>query len=144
MLVPEISLTPQMVSRFKKRFGERIAALHSALSDGEKYDEWRRIYRGEASIVIGARSAIFAPLDNLGVIIVDEEHSDSYKQSDPSPRYSAKEIALIRGETNHAPVVFGSATPSLEAMARAKKGVFKLLELPNRINKKPLPFYQYC
>ena len=139
VLVPEISLTPQMINRFQVRFGNKIAAIHSALSDGEKYDEWRRIYRGEASIVIGARSAIFAPLDNLGVIIIDEEHSDSYKQSDPSPRYSAKEIALIRGETNNAKVVFGSATPSLEAMARAKKGVFKLLELPNRINGKELP-----
>ena len=139
VLVPEISLTPQMINRFQVRFGNKIAAIHSALSDGEKYDEWRRIYRGEASIVIGARSAIFAPLDNLGVIIVDEEHSDSYKQSDPSPRYSAKEIALIRGETNNAKVVFGSATPSLEAMARARKGVFKLLELPNRINGKSLP-----
>lgn len=139
VLVPEISLTPQMINRFQVRFGNKIAAIHSALSDGEKYDEWRRIYRGEASIVIGARSAIFAPLDNLGVIIIDEEHSDSYKQSDPSPRYSAKEIALIRGETNNAKVVFGSATPSLEAMARARKGVFKLLELPNRINGKSLP-----
>ena len=95
VLVPEISLTPQMINRFRKRFGERIAALHSALSDGEKYDEWRRIIKGDASIVIGARSAIFAPLTNIGVIIIDEEHSESYKQSDPSPRYNAKDIALI-------------------------------------------------
>ena len=139
VLVPEISLTPQMIKRFGDRFGNRIAAIHSGLSEGEKYDEWRRIYRGEVSIVIGARSAIFAPLNNIGVIIIDEEHSDSYKQSDPSPRYGAKEVALIRGETNNAKVVFGSATPSLEAMARAEKGVFKLLELPNRINGKSLP-----
>jgi primosomal protein N' (replication factor Y) len=139
VLVPEISLTPQMVNRFQERFGERIAAIHSGLSDGEKYDEWRRIYRGEASIVIGARSAIFAPLDNIGVIIVDEEHSDSYKQSDPSPRYNAKEIAIIRGKFHKASVVFGSATPSLEAMARAQKGVFKLLELSHRVNGKKLP-----
>ena len=139
VLVPEISLTPQMVKRFSERFGNNIAAIHSALSEGEKYDEWRRIYRGEAKIVIGARSAIFAPLENIGVIIIDEEHSDSYKQSDPSPRYSAKEVALIRGKTHHCPVVMGSATPSLEAMARAKKGVFKLLELPNRINGRELP-----
>ena len=139
VLVPEISLTPQMIKRFGDRFGNRIAAIHSGLSEGEKYDEWRRIYRGEVSIVIGARSAIFAPLNNIGVIIIDEEHSDSYKQSDPSPRYSAKEVALIRGETNNAKVVFGSATPSLEAMARAVKGIFKLLELPNRINGKSLP-----
>ena len=139
VLVPEISLTPQMVGRFEKRFGKQIAAIHSALSDGEKYDEWRRIVRGEAKIVIGARSAIFAPLNNIGVIIIDEEHSDSYKQSDPNPRYSAKDIALIRAKYHSAKVVFGSATPSLEVMARAKKGVFKLLELPNRINGKKLP-----
>ena len=125
VLVPEISLTPQMVNRFQNRFGDKIAAIHSALSDGEKYDEWRRIYRGEASIVIGARSAIFAPLKNIGVIIIDEEHSDSYKQSDPNPRYSAKDIALIRGKYHDCSVIFGSATPSLETMARAKKGVYQ-------------------
>ena len=139
VLVPEISLTPQMVERFQKRFGDRIAALHSALSDGEKYDEWRRICRGEVDIVIGARSAIFAPLSNLGIIIIDEEHSDSYKQSDPSPRYSAKDIALIRAKYHNCSVVFGSATPSLETMARACKGVYKLLSLPNRVNGKKLP-----
>ena len=139
VLVPEISLTPQMVNRFRERFGDKIAALHSALSDGEKYDEWRRIYRGEASIVIGARSAIFAPLKNIGVIIIDEEHSDSYKQSDSSPRYSAKDVAILRSKYHKCPVVLGSATPSLETMARAKKGVFKLLELPNRVNGKSLP-----
>ena len=139
VLVPEISLTPQMVNRFQNRFGDKIAAIHSALSDGEKYDEWRRIYRGEASIVIGARSAIFAPLKNIGVIIIDEEHSDSYKQSDPNPRYSAKDIALIRGKYHDCSVVFGSATPSLETMARAKKGVYQLLSLENRVNGKSLP-----
>lgn len=139
VLVPEISLTPQMVRRFQERFGKRIAALHSGLSDGEKYDEWRRIVRGEASIVIGARSAIFAPFNNLGIIIIDEEHSDSYKQSDPSPRYNAKDIALIRAKYHNCPLVMGSATPSLEAMARALKGVYKLLELPERVNGKKLP-----
>ena len=139
VLVPEISLTPQMVQRFRERFGDKIAALHSALSDGEKYDEWRRICRGEASIVIGARSAIFAPLENIGIIIVDEEHSESYKQADPSPRYQAKDIALKRSEYHHCPVVFGSATPSLEAMARAQKGVFTYLELPERVNGRSLP-----
>ena len=139
VLVPEISLTPQMISRFRSRFGDKIAALHSGLSDGEKYDEWRRIARGEVSIVIGARSAVFAPLSNIGVIIVDEEHSDSYKQSDPNPRYNAKDIALLRGERHNASVIFGSATPSLEYMARARKGIFKLLELPNRVNGKSLP-----
>ena len=139
VLVPEISLTPQMVNRFQSRFGDKIAALHSALSDGEKYDEWRRIVRGEASIVIGARSAIFAPLNNIGLIIIDEEHSDSYKQTDTNPRYNAKDIAIIRGLYYNCPVIMGSATPSLEVMARANKGVYKLLSLPNRINGKELP-----
>ncbi len=139
VLVPEISLTPQMVSRFQARFGDKIAAIHSGLSDGEKYDEYRRIVRGEVSIVIGARSAIFVPLKNIGIIIIDEEHSDSYKQSDPNPRYNAKEIAIIRAKTHNCSVVMGSATPSLEAMARARKGVFKLLELPHRVNGRNLP-----
>ena len=139
VLVPEISLTPQMVLRFQKRFGDNIAAIHSALSDGEKYDEWRRIVKGEAKIVIGARSAIFAPLKNIGMIIIDEEHSDSYKQDDSNPRYSAKDVALIRAKYHDCPLIMGSATPSLEAFARAKKGVFNLLALPNRINGKELP-----
>ncbi len=139
VLVPEISLTPQMVERFQRRFGNNIAAIHSALSDGEKYDEWRRIVRQEAKIVIGARSAIFAPLNNIGMIIIDEEHSDSYKQDDSNPRYSAKDIAIIRGKYYDCPVVMGSATPSLEAFARAKKNVYKLLSLSNRINGRELP-----
>ena len=138
ILVPEISLTPQMVGRFEEVFGKNIAALHSALSEGEKYDEYRRISRGEASIVIGARSAIFAPLSNIGIIIIDEEHSDSYKQ-DNNPRYNAKDIALIRGKTHNCPVLIGSATPLLETYARAKKNVYKLLELPNRVNGSVLP-----
>ena len=138
VLVPEISLTPQMVNRFSGVFGNKIAALHSALSDGEKYDEWRRIHRGEVSIVIGARSACFAPLTNLGIIIIDEEHSDSYKQ-DNNPRYDARRIAMIRGETWNCPVVLGSATPLLEDYARACKGVYKLFELPNRVNGDVLP-----
>ena len=138
MLVPEISLTPQMVNRFSEVFGDRIAALHSALSEGEKYDEWRRISRGEADIVIGARSAIFAPLNNLGIIIIDEEHSDSYKQ-DTNPRYNAKDIAIIRSKTNNCPVIMGSATPSLESFARANKNVYKLLIMNERVNGKKLP-----
>ncbi len=138
MLVPEISLTPQMVHRFSEVFGNQIAALHSALSEGEKYDEWRKINRGEVSIVIGARSAIFAPLSNLGIIIIDEEHSDSYKQ-DNNPRYDARDVAIIRSKTNHCPLIMGSATPSLEVFARAGKGVFQLLSMPNRINGKKLP-----
>ncbi len=139
VLVPEISLTPQMVQRFRERFGSIIAALHSALSDGEKYDEWRRIYRGEASIVIGARSAIFAPLPNIGVIIIDEEHSDSYKQNDPSPRYHARDVAIERAHYHHCSVVLGSATPTLETMARAQKGNYQYLSLPERVNGKSLP-----
>ncbi len=139
VLVPEISLTPQMVSRFQKRFGDKIAAIHSALSDGEKYDEWRRIARGEALIVIGARSAIFAPLENIGVIIIDEEHSESYKQSDANPRYNAKDVAIWRSQYHNCKVVLGSATPSLEAYARALKGVYKLEQMPHRVNGKALP-----
>lgn len=139
VLVPEISLTPQMVSRFQERFGETIAALHSALSDGEKYDEWRRISRGEANIVIGARSAVFAPLNNIGIIIVDEEHSDSYKQSDSNPRYHAVDIALERARYHNCKVVLGSATPRMESFARAEKGMYHLLKLINRVNGKALP-----
>lgn len=139
MLVPEISLTPQMVEQFSNRFGNQIAALHSALSEGEKYDEWRRIARGEASIVIGARSAIFAPLKNIGIIIMDEEHSDSYKQGDKSPRYHARDIAIWRAKYHSCPVLLGSATPSLESMARAEKGVYQLLVLKERVNGKSLP-----
>ena len=142
VLVPEISLTPQMISRFSERFGNKIAAIHSGLSDGEKYDEYRRIVRGEVDIVIGARSAIFAPLNNIGVIIIDEEHSDTYKQSDPSPRYHARDIAILRSKYHNCPVVMGSATPSLESMARASKGVYKLLELPHRVNGKDLPLVE--
>ncbi len=139
LLVPEISLTTQLINRFVDRFGNKIAALHSALSDGERYDEYRRIQNGEATIVIGARSAVFAPLERIGIIIVDEEHTDSYKQSESNPRYNAKEIAIIRGEMHKCKVVFGSATPSLESMARAKKGVFHLLSLMERVNGKELP-----
>ena len=139
MLVPEISLTPQMVEQFSNRFGNQVAALHSALSEGEKYDEWRRIARGEASIVIGARSAIFAPLKNIGIIIMDEEHSDSYKQGDKSPRYHARDIAIWRAKYHSCPVLLGSATPSLESMARAEKGVYQLLVLKERVNGKSLP-----
>lgn len=139
LLVPEISLTPQMVEQFSNRFGNLVAALHSGLSDGEKYDEWRRIARGDAKIVIGARSAIFAPLTNIGVIIMDEEHSDSYKQSDSNPRYHARDIAILRGKYHKAPVILGSATPSLESMARAQKNVYQLLTLEKRVNGKVLP-----
>lgn len=135
LLVPEISLTPQVVDIFKKRFGKTIAILHSGLSNGEKYDEWRKIERKEVSIVIGARSAIFAPFTNLGIIIIDEEHSNTYKQ-DNVPRYNAIDVALRRGKTYNIPVVLGSATPSVESYTRAKTGIYELLVMKNRVNKK--------
>ncbi len=138
VLVPEISLTPQMVSRFMSRFGERIAVLHSKLSLGERYDQWRRIRSGGADIVIGARSAVFAPLDNIGIIIVDEEHSETYK-SEMSPRYSAKEVASFRGRQYGAAVVFASATPSMESFYKAKKGEYTLLTMKKRCNNNKMP-----
>ena len=134
LLVPEISLTPQVTEIFKKRFGKVVAILHSSLSNGEKYDEWRKIERKEVSIVIGARSAIFAPFTNLGIIIVDEEHSDTYKQEN-NPKYNAIDIALKRAKTYDIPVVLGSATPSIESYTRAKIGVYELLTMKNRVNK---------
>ena len=139
VLVPEISLTPQMIRRFSERFGSKIACLHSALSEGEKYDEWRKINEGHANIVIGARSALFAPLNNIGLIVIDEEQSDSYKQDDQNPKYSAIDMAIERAKLNNCKVIMGSATPRLESYSRAKKGVYHLLELPERINKKSLP-----
>lgn len=133
MLVPEISLTPQVTNRFIARFGDQVAILHSGLSDGEKYDQWRKIERGEAQVVVGARSAVFAPLKNLGAIIIDEEHEASYKQ-DSSPRYHARDVALLRARYNQAVLVLGSATPSLESRARASRGVYQFLELTQRAN----------
>lgn len=138
MLVPEISLTPMMVEVFKKRFGERVAILHSRLSQGEKYDEYRRIRRQEVQIVVGARSAIFAPLENIGLIILDEEHDSSYKQ-ESQPRYLTSQVAKIRAQYHHGSVVLGSATPSLESYSRALKGVYDLYVLDKRINQRPLP-----
>lgn len=138
VLVPEISLTPQMVERFSSRFKENIAILHSRLNDGEKYDEYRKIARGEVKIVIGARSAIFAPLKNIGVIIVDEEHTTSYKQ-ESTPKYNAIDIAVERAKYHNAQVVLGSATPTLESFAKVIKGIYKLIELKKRANNKALP-----
>ena len=138
ILVPEISLTPQITARFKGVFKDEIAILHSSLSDGERYDEYRKIIREEVSVVIGARSAIFAPLNNIGIIIIDEEHSESYKQEN-NPRYSTLDIAVERSKTHECPVILGSATPKIESYARAKKGYYQLLELPSRVNNKPLP-----
>lgn len=138
VLVPEISLTPQMVSRFLNRFGSRIAVLHSRLSMGERYDQWQRIKRGGADIVIGARSAVFAPLKNLGIIIVDEEHSDTYK-SEMSPRYDAKEVAAFRARQYGAAVVYASATPSADSMYKAESGKLSLLTMKKRCNSGALP-----
>ena len=138
VLVPEISLTPQAASRFVGRFGERVALLHSRLSDGERYDQWHRIRKGDADIVIGPRSAVFAPVKELGMLIIDEEHSDSYK-SDTVPRYHARDVAQKRGELANCPVVLGSATPSLESFHRAKNGRYRLLSLPDRVLNRKMP-----
>lgn len=133
VLVPEISLTPQMTNRFISRFGKQVAILHSGLSDGEKFDEWRKVKSGIAKVVVGARSAIFAPVENLGAIIIDEEHEATYKQ-ESNPRYHAREVALLRARYHKAVLVLGSATPSIESRARASKGVYELLQLTQRAN----------
>ena len=139
MLVPEISLTPQIVQRFVNRFGNNIAILHSGLSDSEKYDEYRKIKEGLVKIVIGARSAIFAPFDNIGAIIIDEEHTPTYKQDETSPRYDAKDVAIWRSKYHKCPLILGSATPSLESFARAGNHVFELLTLTRRPAGSVLP-----
>ena len=138
MLVPEIALTPNMLRQLRERFGDTVALLHSGLSVGERYDEWLRLKNGEAQIAIGARSAIFAPLSNVGAIIIDEEHDGSYV-SDFNPRYNTLEVAAFRANSNGALLVMGSATPSLSSYYSAKKGELTLIEMPERINKKPLP-----
>lgn len=137
-LVPEISLTPQMLSQLRARFGKNAAILHSGLSAGERFDEWWRLRTGEAKIAIGARSAIFAPLENLGVIIIDEEHDSSYS-SESAPRYNTFDVALLRAKHNGCKLVLGSATPSVETYKKAKEGEFSLIRLEKRINKRPLP-----
>lgn len=137
VLVPEISLTPQIVNNFKSRFGSDIAILHSRLSDGEKYDEWRKIEKKEVKIAIGARSAIFAPFTSLGIIIIDEEHSQNYKQEN-IPKYSAIDVAIFRAKKHNCPLILGSATPSIESYTRAITGVYELMTLKNRVNNKTL------
>ena len=135
VLVPEISLTPQTVNRFIARFGEgKVAVLHSKLSPGERYDQWQKIKEGQASIVIGARSAIFAPIENLGIVIIDEEHDSSYK-SETTPRYNAKDVARYLGKKFDIPVVFGSATPDIDTYFKAVNGEIGLLELTKRDRK---------
>ncbi|HTR40016.1 MAG TPA: primosomal protein N' [Pseudomonadales bacterium] len=143
VLVPEISLTPQTVERFKARFSSGklqtlVAVLHSHLSAGERHDEWHKIRQGRARIVIGARSAIFAPVDSVGLIIVDEEHEQTYKQEE-APRYHARDVAIMRGQMENAVVLLGSATPSMESYFNAKKGKYALLELPERVDDQKMP-----
>jgi primosomal protein N' (replication factor Y) len=138
VLVPEIALTPQTVARFRARFGDAVAVLHSALSEGERYDAWLALRAGRKKIAIGARSAVFAPVQNLGILIVDEEHEATYKQSD-APRYHAREVAVMRARLAGARCVLGSATPALESWQNASIGKYELLELPERIAGRPLP-----
>lgn len=138
ILVPEISLTPQMVERIKGRFGKDVAVFHSKLSDGERYDEWMRVNEGAAKVAIGARSALFLPFRNLGLIVIDEEHENSYK-SDSSPKYNAKEVAFMKSDISGCKVVLGSATPSIESYHASLRGEVKLITLERRVNNRPLP-----
>jgi len=138
VLVPEISLTPQTVERFRSHFGDRIAVLHSGLSDGERYDAWRELRAGRRKVAVGARSALFAPLPNLGVVVVDEEHDGSYKQSE-APRYHARDLAVVRAGMENAVCVLGSATPSLESWRNVELGKFERLDLPDRVGGGSLP-----
>lgn len=138
MLVPEISLTPQMMQRFNARFPNQIAVLHSGLSEGERYDEWDRIFKGEAKVVLGARSAIFAPLENLGAIIIDEEHDNSYV-SESNPRFNTHDVAEFRARFNKCPLILGSATPNISSFKKAQIGEYSLVQLPERINGLEMP-----
>jgi len=138
VLVPEISLTPQLAARFRARFGDEVAVLHSGLSDGERFDEWHRLQRGAAHIALGARSAVFAPVRNLGIVVVDEEHDSSFKQEE-GVRYSARDVALVRAQRASVPCVLGSATPSMESFRQAATGRYRLQSLPKRANARPLP-----
>jgi primosomal protein N' (replication factor Y) len=139
VLVPEISLTPQIVRRFKTHFADQVGVVHSRMSVGERHDVWRTARRGECKVVIGPRSAVFAPLQNLGLVVVDEEHEASYKQFDSVPRYHARDVAIVRGTQNKAVVLLGSATPSTESYHNALSGKFELLEMPDRIDQVPMP-----
>jgi primosomal protein N' (replication factor Y) len=138
LLVPEIALTPAVAGQFFSRFGDRVAILHSAFSDSERSDQWRRIRAGAASVVVGTRSGVFAPMRNLGLIVVDEEHDQSYKQEE-TPRYNGRDVAIVRAQAAHACVVLGSATPSLESRYNAERGKYTLLELPGRVEERPMP-----
>jgi primosomal protein N' (replication factor Y) len=138
VLVPEIALTPQTVERFRGRFGNEVSVLHSRLSDGERFDEWTRISKGEVKIAVGARSALFAPFRDVGLIVVDEEHEPSYKQDRP-PRYSARDVAVMRGRIEKAVVILGSATPAVESYYNAQQGRYRLASLPMRVDDAELP-----
>jgi primosomal protein N' (replication factor Y) len=138
MLVPEIALTPVMASLFRQAFAERVAILHSGLSDGERHDEWQRIRRGDVDVVVGTRSAVFAPLDRVGLIVVDEEHDNSYKQEE-SPRYHGRDVAIVRGQREQALVVLASATPSMESYHNAMSGRYERVVLERRVKDRPLP-----
>lgn len=139
VLVPEIALTPQMVTRFRSHFGDKVAVFHSRMSPGERYDSWRQTWEGQHKIVIGPRSAIFAPLKNVGLVVVDEEHEPSYKQDDLTPRYHARDVAVMRAQIDRAVVMLGSATPAIESYFNATVGKYELLSLPNRIDAVPMP-----
>ncbi len=141
VLVPEIALTPQTVDRFRARFGETVAVLHSELSAGERHDEWHRVHEGKARIAIGPRSAVFAPVKNLGLIVVDEEHEPSYKQEE-APRYHARDMAVLRGRFEKCPVVLGTATPSLESLHNAQAGKYVLVRMPHRVDHQQMPVLQ--
>jgi primosomal protein N' (replication factor Y) len=143
VLIPEISLTPQLVGRFRTNFGDRIGLQHSAMSDGERTDVWRGIRNGEFPIVIGARSALFAPLKNLQLIVVDEEGDPSFKQNEPNPRYNARDAALVRAKQAGTVAILGSATPSVESFHNAQRGRYTLLELPNRVDGVPPPVIRF-
>src|SRR5207244_4867270 len=137
MLVPEIALTPAVASLFRQTFGERVAIQHSGLSDGERHDQWQRIRRGDIDVVVGTRSAVFAPLDRIGLVIVDEEHDGSYKQEE-SPRYNGRDVAIVRGQRADALVILGSATPSMESYHNAMNGRYERVILERRVFDRPL------
>jgi primosomal protein N' (replication factor Y) len=138
ILVPEIALTPQLVGRFRSRFGAEVAVLHSALKDRERLFHWQALRRGDVKIAVGVRSAVFAPVDNLGLIVVDEEHDPSFKQEEKL-RYQARDLAVVRGKQAGAVVVLGSATPALETLENVKRGRYRLLELKHRVDDRPMP-----
>lgn len=139
VLVPEISLTPQMTIRLFNHFGDSVSVIHSKMSLGERFDSWRKVLSGRSRVVVGARSALFAPLENIGLIVVDEEHDASYKQQDIVPKYYARDAAIVRAKISNCPIILGSATPSIESMYNAKTGKYKLIELPERIDQAKMP-----